>query len=93
MRQFYVWEAGQMNGPYVFKEDQKLEKKSRLDIKSAMGLKKISTANLAKKIQVKPQQLGMWIRGERNPSIRYLEKIKRALGVDLVDLFTTKPND
>lgn len=46
----------------------------------------MTQAQLALAIGVKPQQIGNWERGIRNPKIDALQKMADALGCDLSDL-------
>ena len=46
----------------------------------------MTQAQLAESIGVKPQQIGNWERGLRNPKIEALRKISDALGCELNEL-------
>ena len=46
----------------------------------------MTQAQLAQAIGVKPQQVGNWERGLRNPKIDALQRMAGALGCDLSDL-------
>lgn len=46
----------------------------------------MTQAQLAEAIGVKPQQIGNWERGMRNPKINALNRIADALGCELNDL-------
>ena len=46
----------------------------------------MTQAQLAEAIGVKPQQIGNWERGLRNPKIEALKKISDALGCELNEL-------
>lgn len=50
----------------------------------------MTQAQLAEAIGVKPQQIGNWERGERNPKIEALQKMADALGCELNELMKRK---
>lgn len=55
-------------------------------ITSARMAAGMTQAQLAQAIGVKPQQVGNWERGLRNPKIDALQRMADALGCDLSDL-------
>lgn len=52
----------------------------------------MTQAQLAEAIGVKPQQIGNWERGIRNPKLDALQKMADALGCDLSDLMKLSCN-
>lgn len=53
----------------------------------------ISQKELAKKLEVTPQQLNNWIRMDPNPRLETLFKVAKKLGVKVDDLYELKEDE
>lgn len=64
-----------------------INKQLGMRIKYLRGLKKWSQEDLALEAEVNKNYLSDLERGERNPTLKVLEKIANALGISLSELF------
>ena len=64
-----------------------INKQLGMRIKYLRKLKRMSQEDLALEAEVNKNYLSDLERGERNPTLKILEKIARALGINLQELF------
>ena len=82
---FYVLDAGIFHGPFEYKGEP--PKDPRFNLEKIIKRKNLTRAKVAERLDVMPQQGGMWCRGERNPKMKYMLKLAEALKTPLKDFF------